>query len=57
MNADTQPARGTLHASELLLRFPGQQHALFSIPSLTIPAGTSLGIRGPSGAGKTTLFH
>ena len=50
-------ASGALQASELLLRFRGQEHALFEIPELSVPPGSSLGIRGPSGAGKTTLFH
>ena len=50
-------ASGALQASELLLRFRGQEHALFEIPELAVPPGSSLGIRGPSGAGKTTLFH
>ena len=50
-------AGGALQASELLLRFRGQEHALFEIPELGVPPGSSLGIRGPSGAGKTTLFH
>ena len=46
-----------LHAENVLWRFPGQQHALFEFAELAVPAGGSLGIRGPSGAGKTTLFH
>lgn len=46
-----------LQVRKLSLRFPGQDRALFEIPSLDVPAGHSLGIRGPSGAGKTTLFH
>jgi len=50
-------ASSTLQVRDLLLRFPGQEHALFEIPALDVPAGSSLGIRGPSGAGKTTLFH
>ena len=50
-------AGGALQASELLLRFRGQEHSLFEIPELAVPPGSSLGIRGPSGAGKTTLFH
>ena len=50
-------AGGQLQASGLLLRFPGQEHPLFDIPLLDVRAGSSLGIRGPSGAGKTTLFH
>jgi len=48
---------GALQVRDLLLRFPGQEHALFEIPVLDVPPGGSLGIRGPSGAGKTTLFH
>ena len=48
---------GTLRVRDLLLRFPGQEHALFEIPALDVPSGGSLGIRGPSGAGKTTLLH
>ena len=51
------PAGGRLQVCNLLLRFPGQEHPLFDIPQLDVPAGSSLGIRGPSGAGKTTLFH
>ncbi|WP_263772370.1 ABC transporter ATP-binding protein [Propionivibrio soli] len=47
----------TLHAQDVLWRFPGQQRALFGFADLAVPAGGSLGIRGPSGAGKTTLFH
>ncbi|MDR2113356.1 MAG: ATP-binding cassette domain-containing protein [Candidatus Accumulibacter sp.] len=47
----------TLCVEELAWRFPGQRHALFEIAGLDVPAGSSLGIRGPSGAGKTTLFH
>ena len=50
-------AGGLLQARDLLLRFPGQEHPLFDIPALDVRAGGSLGIRGPSGAGKTTLFH
>jgi len=30
---------------------------LLGIETLEVPAGSSLGIRGPSGAGKTTLIH
>jgi putative ABC transport system ATP-binding protein len=47
----------TLRVDELVWRFPGQRLALFEIAGLDVPSGASLGIRGPSGAGKTTLFN
>ncbi len=46
-----------LHVRDLVLRFSGQQQALFEIPVLDLESGGRLGIRGPSGAGKTTLLH
>ncbi len=46
-----------LQVRDLVLRFPGQQQALFEIPALDLEAGGRLGLRGPSGAGKTTLLH
>jgi putative ABC transport system ATP-binding protein len=46
-----------LQADGLAMRFSGQRYPLFGIPSLALPPGGSLGIRGPSGAGKTTLFN
>lgn len=48
---------GTLSVSDLRYRFPGQTSDLFALPSLELAAGTSLGIRGVSGAGKTSLLH
>ncbi|TSA11466.1 MAG: ATP-binding cassette domain-containing protein [Comamonadaceae bacterium] len=50
-------ARGELRVQDLSVRFAGQEHFLFSVASLEIAAGSSLGISGISGAGKTTLFH
>ena len=47
----------SLYVNGLTWRFPGQRQPLFEIMALNLPAGFSLGIRGPSGAGKTTLFH
>lgn len=50
-------ARGDLRLHDLSVRFAGQEHSLFTVASLEIAAGSSLGISGISGAGKTTLFH
>jgi putative ABC transport system ATP-binding protein len=49
--------KGELRVRDLGVRFAGQEHFLFTVASLEIAAGSSLGISGISGAGKTTLFH
>ena len=49
--------RGELLVHDLRVRFAGQEHFLFTVSSLEVAAGGSLGISGISGAGKTTLFH
>ena len=49
--------KGELLLRELRVRFAGQADFLFSVPALEVAAGSSLGISGVSGAGKTTLFH
>jgi putative ABC transport system ATP-binding protein len=46
-----------LQVNDLRFGFAGQAHDLLAISQLTVPAGQSLGLRGASGAGKTTLFH
>jgi len=46
-----------LQVQDLRFCFAGQQQDLWTIPSLTLEAGQSVGLRGASGAGKTTLFH
>ncbi len=43
--------------SHIEVRVPGRNTPLFSIASLTIPAGARILIHGPSGRGKTTLLH
>lgn len=43
-------------AKDLSLTYPGSTHAAIRDVSLNIPAGTSVAIVGPSGAGKTTLI-
>jgi putative ABC transport system ATP-binding protein len=46
-----------LRVDALRMRFPGETADLFAIDALVLAPGESLGIRGPSGAGKTTLFN
>lgn len=48
---------GTLHIQDLRFRFPGQSSDLFHIENLSLPQGSTFGVRGSSGAGKTTLLH
>lgn len=50
-------ARGALRVRNLSVRFAGLAQCLFTVSSLEVAAGSSLGISGISGAGKTTLFH
>ncbi len=49
--------RGELRLHDLRVRFAGQAQFLFTVPLLGVAGGSSLGISGISGAGKTTLFH
>ena len=49
--------KGELLVRDLRVRFAGQEHFLFTVSSLEVAAGSSLGISGISGTGKTTLFH
>ena len=46
-----------LRLRDLAVQFAGQAKPLFRIAALDLAAGSSLGISGASGAGKTTLFH
>lgn len=46
-----------LAVRELELRFEASASPLFHIEALDLAAGASLGISGPSGAGKTSFFH
>lgn len=46
-----------LQVQDLRFCFAGQQQDLWTIPGLALEAGQSIGLRGASGAGKTTLFH
>jgi putative ABC transport system ATP-binding protein len=48
---------GSLRAENLSMHFGGESGALFDIDLLELPSAGSLGVCGPSGAGKTTLFN
>lgn len=48
-------APAALHLRDVTYRHPGQRLPAVRDVNLTIPLGSSLGVVGPSGAGKTTL--
>ncbi len=50
------PARGGIVFSNVGFTYPNAQGGALGDYSLTIPAGQTIAIVGPSGAGKTTLF-
>lgn len=47
----------TLSLSIRALEVPGSDGPLLRIDALDLPAGALVGVRGPSGAGKTTFLH
>jgi ATP-binding cassette, subfamily B, multidrug efflux pump len=57
----TEPLRGNIEFRDLSFRYAPDSGAMLKNISLTIPAGSSVGIIGKPGAGKTTLvsllFH
>lgn len=48
---------GALVVHDLGFRYPGQQRAALQGLGFTLPAGQTLGLVGPTGAGKTTLIR
>lgn len=55
---DASDIRGEIEFRELTFRYPtgeGQNRPVLSDINLTVPAGTSLAIVGPTGSGKSTL--
>ncbi len=52
-----RPSRISLELEHLTFRYPEEPHPVLNDLSFTLPAGESLAIVGPSGAGKTTLIH
>ena len=47
---------GALQADALQFSYPGQTHPALQGLSFTLPAGATLGLVGPTGAGKSTLI-
>ncbi|MBV8657488.1 MAG: ATP-binding cassette domain-containing protein [Burkholderiales bacterium] len=52
----TVPA-GPIGLDDVCFQYPGQQGMALDRVSLAIPAGTTLGVVGPTGAGKSTLVR
>jgi ATP-binding cassette subfamily B multidrug efflux pump len=51
------PARGDVELRDVSLRYGDSEHEALSGINLRVPAGTSLGIVGPTGAGKSSLVN
>ena len=51
----SQPKPGEIQVENVSFTYPGAQKPVLQDVSLTVPAGTSIGIMGVTGAGKTTL--
>ncbi len=49
--------KADLRVRDLAVQFAGQDKPLICVAALDLASGSSLGISGASGAGKTTLFH
>jgi ATP-binding cassette subfamily B protein len=49
--------RGELELSNVSYTYPGAPRAALTKIDVHVPAGTTLGVVGPTGSGKTTLLH
>lgn len=54
--ASATPA-GTLRLDKVSFNYPGQQNSALADVSLSLPAGQTLGIVGPTGAGKSSVVR
>jgi ATP-binding cassette subfamily B protein len=57
MQRAAREVRGDIEFRDVSFYFPGEKHPVLEHINLTIPAGTSLAIVGPTGSGKTTLAN
>jgi ATP-binding cassette subfamily B protein len=57
MQRAARVVRGDIEFRDVSFYFPGEKHPVLEHINLTIPAGTSLAIVGPTGSGKTTLAN
>lgn len=53
---DKLPVTNSLELKEITYHYPNSERLIFDKASMTIPVGNSIGIVGPSGAGKTTII-
>lgn len=53
----TLPRNAAIEFNHLTFRYPGSQHPVLNDFSTSIKSGSFVGITGPVGAGKTTLFR
>ncbi len=54
-DAREYPIKGSIAAEALAFTYPGASEPALAITALDVPAGTTLGLIGPTGSGKTTL--
>lgn len=55
-NKDALKLEKEIEIKDITYRYPGTEKAIFEEASMSIPVGKSVGIIGPSGAGKTTVI-
>lgn len=53
----TTPPLGRLSLQQVIFAYPGQQQAALNDVSITLTAGQTLGIVGPTGAGKSSVIR
>lgn len=57
LRVDAESVAGAIEFDDVVFNYPGSQTAALQDIRLTIPAGSTVALVGPSGAGKTTLCN